>query len=148
MEVTPLQTARLISVIANSGKLVNPTILKVRTHPASKSVNISKETLITVRKGLWSVVNESGGTARKSKVDIGIEWAGKTGSAENIVNGRKMATHSWFACYVPAEKPMYTVVVMLERAGTGGRVAAPVAAAILESVFSLEDVRKRVREKE
>ncbi|HVW03159.1 MAG TPA: penicillin-binding transpeptidase domain-containing protein, partial [Planctomycetaceae bacterium] len=49
--------------------------------------------------------------------------AGKTGTAE--VGGKP--DHAWFAGYVPADRPRYAFVVVLEHSGSGGKAAGPVA---------------------
>ena len=75
----------------------------------------------------------------------GIKIAGKTGSAE--APGSKK-THSWFAAYAPYEKPEIVVVVMNEKAGHGGDVAARVSKNIFEYYFneykSYEHLVKRI----
>ncbi len=139
--VTPVQVARIIAAVANGGYLVRPTLLKTSMHPNRTKLNISEDTIVSIRNGLWRVLNERGGTAFSSRLPIGIEWAGKTGSAEI---GGDNETHSWFAGYAPADKPKYVFVVLCERAGSGGETAAPVTAQIIEGVFSLDDIRKAI----
>ena len=58
--------------------------------------------------------------------------AGKTGTAEN----EKEKSHSWFVGFAPAENPQIAVAVVLENdGGSGGKTAAPVAKAIMESAI-------------
>jgi penicillin-binding protein 2 len=59
--------------------------------------------------------------------------AGKSGSAET---GRG-TTHSWFACYAPAENPEIAVAVLVEDGGEGSMAAAPVTRRVLESYFAI-----------
>ncbi|GAB4164959.1 MAG: hypothetical protein Kow00107_11030 [Planctomycetota bacterium] len=135
VEVTPIQAIRIISAFANGGKLVTPTLFKVRNYPSYRDLGLSEETIRVIREGLWKVVNENEGTGSAARIPIqGVEVAGKTGSAE--VQGKN--SHSWFAGFAPFDKPRYAVVVLCENMGTGGKHAAPVAGRILERILKLE----------
>ncbi len=59
--------------------------------------------------------------------------AGKTGSAE-FETGKE--THAWFTGFAPAEDPKLVVTVLVEEAGSGGHVAAPIAKSIFDTYFS------------
>ena len=59
----------------------------------------------------------------------GIDLAGKTGTAQNP-HGKD---HSWFACFAPANQPVIAVAVLVENAGHGSAVAAPIAGQIVRS---------------
>jgi penicillin-binding protein A len=50
--------------------------------------------------------------------------AGKTGTAQL---GGEQAPHSWFIGFAPAEAPQIVIAVLVEQAGRGGEVAAPIA---------------------
>ena len=77
------------------------------------------------------VVTEGTGSAVRTE---SYTVAGKTGSAE-FEAGRD--THAWFTGFAPAEAPQLTVTVVVEEAGSGGQVAAPVARRIFDTYFSL-----------
>ena len=75
----------------------------------------------------------------KSVVDFGTgsalrgasySVAGKTGSAE-FETGKE--THSWFVGYAPADNPKIAISVIAEEAGSGGKVAAPIARAVFDA---------------
>jgi peptidoglycan glycosyltransferase len=68
------------------------------------------------------VVEDPDGTAYISRLK-GIEAAGKTGTAQNP-HGED---HAWFIGYAPAEEPEIAIAVLIENAGHGGEVAAPLA---------------------
>jgi len=89
-----------------------------------------------VRKGMWRVVNDADGTARKARVK-GFEVAGKTGTAQFWRNGIK-DYHTWFVCFAPYDKPRYVVCVFVQGGHSGGSVPAPIAAKILEQIFAME----------
>lgn len=136
LTVTPLQVARLMAAVANDGWLVTPYVARElnASGQAESSVtiepdrhrlpNLSEGTLARVREGLEQVVAHPQGTAFKSVRLKEVAIAGKTGTAE-IGGGR--ADHAWFAGYVPADRPRIAFVVVLEQAGSGGKVAGPVA---------------------
>ncbi len=77
------------------------------------------------------VVNAPHGTGRRAAVH-GVKVGGKTGSAENP-HGDK--THAWFAAVAPLEAPEIAISVVLENAGGGGAMAAPIAQKILDAYF-------------
>ena len=75
-----------------------------------------------------TVVTEGTGTGAYIK---GIPVAGKTGTAENA-HGHP---HAWFIGFAPANDPEVAIAVIVENAGSGGAVAAPVARQILLSAL-------------
>ena len=62
---------------------------------------------------------------------------GKTGTAQTGRPGE--AEHSWFTAYAPAENPEIAVAVIVENAGDGSAVAAPIVKQILEYYFLLRE---------
>ena len=153
--VTPLQMAMLIASVANGGKVMAPLIVKeiknfhgriVKSYlPHIKSrLPISKKVLGMVQSGLWGVVNEPHGTARRARLD-GINVSGKTGTAQVIrINRGKIKSHgenqfkdhAWFVAYAPSEKPTVAMSVLVEHGGHGGHAAAPIAGDFLRFYFS------------
>ena len=103
-----------------------------------------------VRRGLWAVASEEGGTAyyrRSKKVSMG----GKTGTAQVIRLGANRLKademkyfsrdHAWFAAYAPSEKPEVVVVVLNEHSGHGSSQAAPIAVSVIDKFFELKAQR-------
>lgn len=146
--------ARYISMIANGGKSVDVTLIKsvtdiegneVPKDEVSKKVNeklginntkvedlnLKKETIEAIQKGMKGVTSEYGGTAYYIFSDFDMEIAGKTGSVET---GQKDKVNGWFAGFAPYENPEIAVVVLIENAGSGGNVA-PVAKEIIKQYF-------------
>jgi peptidoglycan glycosyltransferase len=76
------------------------------------------------------------GTGTRAQI-AGVAVAGKTGTAQNSTG----APHAWFIGFAPADAPRYAVAVIVENGGssgseaTGGAVAAPVAARVLEAAL-------------
>ena len=76
------------------------------------------------------VVDE--GTGRAASLD-GLSVAGKTGTAETGASG---SNDAWFIGFAPRERPVVAVAVVIEDTpGTGGVVAAPVAAAVMRAAI-------------
>lgn len=130
---TPISLAVLTGEIANRGFAIKPYIVKPRKLD-TLVLNVRKELFGPVLKGAYLVVNGEHGTARGIALDS-IKIAGKTGSAENP-HGKK--THSLFTAFVPYERPEYVVTVVVENAGHGGEVAAPIAGKIIRRLYHLE----------
>jgi penicillin-binding protein 2 len=132
LAVTPIQVANMIAVMANSGSLTRPYIVKmigqkpVQTQQP-KSVGLKPGTIRIVREGLYDAVNGPSGTAKRAKIE-GVSVAGKTGTAQNP-HGR---THAWFCGFAPFDDPKICVTVMVEHGGKGGMASAEIARGIFE----------------
>ncbi|HZD39579.1 MAG TPA: penicillin-binding transpeptidase domain-containing protein, partial [Terriglobales bacterium] len=99
---------------------------------------ISPDKIDMVRKGLWEVVNEDGGTGGRARLK-NVQVAGKTGTAQASERGHEENV-AWFASFAPFDHPKYVVVVMVQGAsGHGGAVAAPIATRILERTVALDE---------
>lgn len=146
IEVTPLQLARTYAAIANGGDLYRPQlvrergILNQRTFVAVPDVNgelgVSGEILSLMRRGLCDVTTQPYGTAthifRFSPLqDIGV--CAKTGTATAGARGRQ--PHSWFVAWAPRDNPEIIISILIENAGDGSAVAAPITRRILEYYF-------------
>ena len=155
---TPIQMARYISMLANGGKAVDVSIVKSIIRPDGSEVSqeeidgfvnkklgnedtkvedidISEENLDAIRKGMRGVTSEAGGTAYSTFADFDMDIAGKTGSAQVMVDGKEEA-HGWFAGFAPYDNPEIAVVVLIEKASSGGYTAAT-AKAIMEEYFGM-----------
>ncbi len=130
--VTPIQMAAAYSAIANGGILRPPHIVqaiggKPLAPPAGHRI-ISPSTALELRMMLRGVFAD-GGTASGAAIP-GYDLAGKTGTANEVVNGVYSSTayDASFIGFVPATHPKLLVAVMVDRPqGTvsGGSVAAP-----------------------
>ncbi len=139
--VTPLQMAAYCSALANGGTWYQPhavrSIINKRMNNsvqpvsfAERKLPITKEHFGLVQRAMFDVVNVPGGTASAAKVQ-GISVAGKTGTAQNP-HGKD---HAWFVCFAPLENPRIAMCVMVENAGFGGAVAAPIAQKAMARLF-------------
>jgi penicillin-binding protein 2 len=143
--VTPIQIARTMAAVANGGVLWRPRVVQ-RVMRGSEvvwsdgggvagHVELSPMVWAFLRQSLWSVVNQWG-TGAAARIP-GLDVAGKTGTAQTIAHSRadKGEDHAWFASFAPARDPQVVVVVLVERGGKGGQVAAPIARRILNAIF-------------
>jgi len=150
--VTPLQLAAATSVVANGGWWVPPHILREDppdTTPGEVDTTAARrvlrpKTADQLQRILGDVV--TAGTGKLSRPD-GYTAAGKTGTAQKIdpSTGRYSATDhvASFVGYVPADSPMYTILVALDSPRGryhGGDVAAPVFKRIAAQVLAYRNV--------
>ena len=143
--VTPMQVARMMSAVANGGVLFKPRLVQ-RVERADGQLLYSDPGLVNghlalspmvwafLKQSLLDVVNE--GTGAEARIP-GIDIAGKTGTAQMIANSRaeRGQDHAWFASFAPVQDPQYVVVVLVERGGKGGHIAAPIARQIYNAIF-------------
>jgi peptidoglycan glycosyltransferase len=147
VRATPLQMAMVAAGIGNKGSVMTPYLIQsVRSanldiiesapDPVELSQAVSEQTASTLTKMMVSVVdNGSGARARIPGVDV----AGKTGTAQHDPG---KPPHAWFISFAPAVNPKVAVAVVVEDGGVtgseigGGRVAAPIARAVMEAVLS------------
>ena len=145
MAVTPLQLATAYGTFANGGTVYKPRMLdKVldqdrrvlsETRPESiRKVEFPPPMRQAMLNGFYGAIADGKGTARGAFAGFPLDRlpvAGKTGTAE--VAGQKQDT-ALFVAFAPVENPRYVVAVVMEEAGFGGSVAAPVARRILEKI--------------
>jgi len=135
LNTTPLQLARFTAAIANQGTLHQPHLASGWRHSATGDTTrftypatelpISKKTFSIIRDAMVNVVED--GTGRYAAIK-GIKVAGKTGTAQNP-HGKD---HAWFTAFAPADNPRIAVVVLVENAGYGGSISAPIAREIIQ----------------
>jgi penicillin-binding protein 2 len=148
MSVTPLQLATAYAAIANDGHMCRPhvvdrvmasdgeTVLKQVNGQCDRTVPYTQQELDYIRNALTQV--PSSGTARSAFAGFplsSIPVAGKTGTA---FRGDDYQDTSWFASMVPADDPKYVVVAMVEQAGFGSDVAAPLVRRMIETMYGVE----------
>jgi penicillin-binding protein 2 len=143
--VTPLQIARMMAAVANGGVMWKPRLVQ-RVERADGTLAYSSSSQMTERVDLspvvWGFLRHAlaavvkDGTGALARVP-GFDIAGKTGTAQTISksDSSKGQDHAWFAAFAPVDDPQYVVVVLVERGGKGGQVAAPIARQIYEAIF-------------
>lgn len=145
--LTPLQMAMMLAITANGGRRVTPHVILGMRLPEPEQIALDPEALDEVRRGLWAVVNEPGGTAYGSARVPGAEIAGKTGTVQVIAQKQRtdakslpfdLRDHGWFSSFAPLADPRLVVVIFAEHGGSGSRGAAPVAQAVYEKYFAID----------
>ena len=148
---TPLQMTKYISMIANGGKNIDVSIVKIVQNPdgtevskeeinefvnkklelnnniQSEDLNINSEYIKAVKEGMKSVTSGESGTAYVRFRDFNIKVGGKTGSAEaGKDKNNQDIVNAWFAAFAPYDDPEIAVVVMVENGGHGNYTAEAV----------------------
>ena len=148
---TPLQMALMVGGLGNGNFIYKPfvlkeqrsidgTVIKQNKPEILHTLNFEPEALEVIQLALEDVVIGAGGTGRRVRVP-GIRVGGKSGSAENP-HGDK--THGVFIACAPLEKPVIAVSAVVENAGHGGTVAAPIIGNILRYYFSETEEGKKL----
>ncbi len=147
---TPLQMANYCAMIASKGLVNQPHLVRSvnnnMTHKIEKfdygkrQIPINQRWFDLVIGGMFDVVNTPGGTATAIKIP-GLDICGKTGTAQNP-HGQD---HSWFICFAPKDNPKVAMCVMVENAGFGATIAAPIAAELLKVYFAPDSTKKQTQ---
>jgi penicillin-binding protein 2 len=167
MTVTPLQMARFYAALANGGKLVTPYVVSAVEQPAGdgqlpvtldtfppappRALKVDPLALSVVRDGLYQATHDSEGTSSGVFGSFPVPVAGKTGTAEKVVNlpgypiGH-LEDQAWWCGWGPfdgspyvtrtgARRPPLVVCAVIENGGHGGTAAAPAALKVFEYWF-------------
>jgi len=142
--VTPLQLAHTIAGIAMGGIFHRPHLLLGAKDTDETTFPISEDTTDKVTQAMFDVVNEQGGTAHGAHLE-GIEFCGKTGSAQMISNegkaragghvGKELADNAWFVGFAPRRNPEIIVAVLVDHGLHGASAAAPVARDVIKAYY-------------
>jgi peptidoglycan glycosyltransferase len=136
--VTPLQMALVASTVANAGELMKPRLVTSVTGqsgtrtigPSSMGRVISTEDAASINAAMVAAVEGDLGRQFTTGAAVpGVTTAGKSGTAELGGTGEP---HSWFIGFAPAEDPQIVIAVIVEQAGRGGEVAAPIAGKLMQ----------------
>ena len=144
VRVTPLQVAMISAAVANNGIVMKPYLVKSvlsadldvieEASPSQLSQAVEAEHANALTRMMEAVV--SSGTGQAARIE-GVSVAGKTGTAQHEAG---KPPHAWFTGFAPADDPRVAVAVVVEDGGNagseaaGGRVAAPIAKAVMEAV--------------
>ena len=156
VQVSPLQIATILAAFANGGTLVQPKLIDrigagggapEEPWPATENgrIPLDDEQIAVIKESLWNVTNGPWGTATHRFEGLPLQVAGKTGTAEAPPNN----SHAWFTGYAPAapytqadgtviEEPEIAIAVIVENAGEGSVVAAPIFRRIVELYYGIE----------
>ena len=146
VKVTPLQMAMVVSAITNEGRLMAPQLVRSERDASTRVVSettaevmdhpLTSQNAATLKDMMIQAAAK--GTAQRAQVD-GVSVGAKTGTAEK---GQDSAPDVWTVAFGEAGGRSVALAVVVEdggskgTSGTGGTVAAPMAAAILKAVFA------------
>jgi cell division protein FtsI/penicillin-binding protein 2 len=162
--VTAMQMIRAFCILANGGRLVRPYVVRAVVDNDGRITKLRRQqnsgvgfviqpevAKWIVTEALVGVVNE--GTGKRAKLD---KWQvfGKTGTANIAKAGERGYSDrnyvASFICGAPAQAPAVVVLVSIRKPNkrlgkgyTGGAVASPVAAKILEKTLAYLKVPAR-----
>tara|TARA_B100000035_G_scaffold296605_1_gene288671 strand:- start:294 stop:2195 length:1902 start_codon:yes stop_codon:yes gene_type:complete len=158
---TPLQLANATSLLASGGSSVTPhlflrSIDRINNEVANFNYNdnqnfieIDTQSLHVVNEAMWRVIYDNKvGTASHIKKIEGLEFAGKTGTAQvyNLDKGKTgikaLQDHALFISFAPFESPEIVVSVIVDNGGSGSAVAAPIARNVINYYF--ENIKSKV----
>lgn len=139
--VTPLQMVTAVSAVANGGNYLEPRVLRavyrdgrrLAVKPKVLRQAISKDTAASMTAIMEQVVER--GTATLAKIP-GYTIAGKTGTANKLVNGRYSSdTFASFVGFLPSQDPAVAILVVLDSPrGNNGHFGGPVSAPIFRRI--------------
>lgn len=141
VQMTPLHLHLITNAIANGGTCKKPFLVNKIMSAEGKLITeflpenhrelMSPKEAETLKMMMEQVVEKGTGTRLK---DAGYTAAGKTGSAEyNLV---KEDSHAWFTGFAPVEDPEISVTIIVERIGSGGDYAVPIAKRLFDAYFN------------
>jgi peptidoglycan glycosyltransferase len=145
VRVTPLQMAMVAAGVANGGDVMRPYLVKEVQAPDLSRLDLASPELYShavssrVAQQLTTMMEGvvTNGTGRAAQIP-GIRVAGKTGTAQHATG---QPPHAWFIGFAPANDPQVAVAVLVEDGGslgsdaTGGKLAAPIAQAVMRAVL-------------
>lgn len=141
LTVTPLQLARMYSIIGNGG-IKRPLSIIKGPIPAGERV-LSEQSARAVTQMMEHVLDDDG-TAPKARV-AGYRVAGKTGTSRKAIAGGYGEEYvNLFAGIAPVSNPQIAVVVLIDEPGGdlyyGGDTAAPVFSEIMSGALQLLNI--------
>ena len=155
---TPLQLANGFAAMVNGGTVWQPRVVAEavdadgnvifeKSPEVTATVDMDPRTVAMLRRDLQQVVNnQERGTARAAFKDFGanvVFVGGKTGTGEVIKAPKsehfRQVDNAFFVGVAPINQPRWVVSIVIERGGSGGRVAAPVARQVLQYLLNGAD---------
>ncbi len=149
VQASALQMALVAAGVANGGVIEQPHVMQEVRNSDGKVIDqgaarfwmrpLSEANAAIMRDAMVNVVEH--GTATRMKIP-GVLVAGKTGTAQ--LGSDPPRSHAWIIGFAPADNPRVAVaVVVLNQSGanesTGGRVAAPIAKAVMQTILAAPD---------
>ena len=159
VQATPLQLARAAAIMANRGRVVTPRLVdtaraggKTRDphadDPLPPAIEADPKHWKLIVDAMVDVVHSGRGTASRIGGGLPFRIAAKTGTAQVFSVGqrqnyrtmkvkKKLRDHALFIAFAPAQDPKIAVAVVAENSGFGGKIAAPIARALITSYLQV-----------
>ena len=148
--VNAVQIASVYATVANDGVRVTPTIVKgtadqdgdVRPAEEPERHRVISSEIAAQLRGMLEGVTGEGGTAENASIP-GYRVAGKTGTAQRVVDGRYNGYTASFVGFAPADDPRLVVAVSVQDPKNGyygGVIAAPVFQEVMAYALSNQQV--------
>lgn len=150
---TPLQMAHAIANLANNGVVMKPHLVKIvedgGTHArtltvakASGQIPLKQVNIDVIKRAMVGVTSDQSGTGYKAFQNAGYTVGGKTGTAQVVglrggkynaaATPERLRDNALFTAFAPAEKPRIAIAVVVENAGFGAAIAAPIVRKALD----------------
>ena len=144
----------------NKLKAINKNFLKERKFGLYERMYKNSNNIEFVLESMFASTNERFGTSYKSRIeDVKYQYAGKTGTSQvRRITERdreldldqseieyKKRDHALFVAFAPYKNPRYSISILVEHGGSGGKTAAPLAKSIIKDVIDRHELREKFR---
>ena len=144
----------------NKLKAINKNFLKEQKFGLYERMYKNSNNIEFVLESMFASTNERFGTSYKSRIeDVKYQYAGKTGTSQvRRITERdreldldqseieyKKRDHALFVAFAPYKNPRYSISVLVEHGGSGGKTAAPLAKSIIKDVIDRHELREKFR---
>ncbi|QGZ41126.1 penicillin-binding protein 2 [Pseudoduganella flava] len=151
---TPLQIAHAVANLANNGIVMKPHLVKIIEDGSTKArtltvpkesyrIPLKQQNIDFIKDAMVGVTTEPGATAYNAFLNAGYTVGGKTGTAQVVgiranekynanTLAERLRDNALFTAFAPADKPKIVLAMVVENAGFGGQVAAPIARKVLD----------------
>ena len=142
--VTPIQMALVAATVANGGDVMKPRLVTSisgrngsrQIGPSTMGHVIAPTDAAAINRAMVQAVEGPLGREFTTGAKVpGVTTAGKSGTAEL---GGRGEPHSWFIGFAPAEAPTVAIAVLVEQAGRGADVAAPIAGRMMAQALEMQ----------
>ena len=135
--VTPIQVFNYLNLLVTQGNTHVPHFVKTDNLVSVDRPQITPESWDRITFDMSQVIKNEHGTGKNANPNNpNAKVYGKTGTAENP-HGED---HAWFIGWMDFKEENYSVVVLLENAGSGGTVAAPIAKKVFNKIINMHKV--------
>ena len=151
---TMLQLAHAVSTLANNGVIMKPHLVKILEDGATRArtltvakqsgrIPLKQENIDVIKRAMVGVTNEQTGTGYRAFLNAGYTSGGKTGTAQVIgmkkgekynasAIAERLRDNALYTAFAPADKPRIAIAIVVENAGFGAGVAAPIVRKALD----------------